>query len=150
MFPIYISLFFYRFLDFLLLAHSHSHSRTSLSNLFFHSLNSHPFSPNLSPLRASYISTLLIRYICSVSPDNEKINVKRVFLCIVFECLLNLPIKHSLELFTWLLRFVQYTYPGLKGNSNKIFLSSYLKESPKQYVEVHYRIFIFALFGEIF
>ena len=29
-------------------------------------------------------------------------------------------------------------------------LSSYLKETPKQYIEVYYRIFISALFGEIF
>ena len=38
----------------------------------------------------------------------------------------------------------------LKGKWQQNFLSSYLKESPKQYVEVYYRIFIFALFGEIF
>ena len=29
-------------------------------------------------------------------------------------------------------------------------LSSHLKETPKQYIEVYYRIFISALFGEIF
>ena len=30
------------------------------------------------------------------------------------------------------------------------FLSSYLKETPKQYIEVYYRIFISALFGKKF
>ena len=30
------------------------------------------------------------------------------------------------------------------------FLSSHLKETPKQYIDVYYRIFIFALFGAIF
>ena len=29
-------------------------------------------------------------------------------------------------------------------------LSSYLKETPKQYIEVYYRIFVSALFSEIF
>ena len=38
---------------------------------------------------------------------------------------------------------------SLKGNGKKI-LSSHLKETPKQYIEVYYRILISALFGEIF
>ena len=37
-----------------------------------------------------------------------------------------------------------------KGKWQQNFLSSYLKETPKQYIEVYYRIFISALFGEIF
>ena len=38
----------------------------------------------------------------------------------------------------------------LKGKWQKKFLSSHLKETPKQYIEVYYRILISALFGEIF
>ena len=38
----------------------------------------------------------------------------------------------------------------LKGKWQQKFLSFYLKETPKQYIEVYYRIFISALFGEIF
>ena len=38
----------------------------------------------------------------------------------------------------------------LKGKWQQKFLSSYLKETPKQCIEVNYRIFISALFGEIF
>ena len=38
----------------------------------------------------------------------------------------------------------------VKGKWQQNFLSSYLKETPKQYIEVYYRIFISALFGEIF
>ena len=38
----------------------------------------------------------------------------------------------------------------LKGKWQQKFLSSYLKETPKQYIEVNYRIFISALFGGIF
>ena len=34
--------------------------------------------------------------------------------------------------------------------ATKSFLSSHLKETPKQYIEVYYRIFISALFLEIF
>ena len=41
------------------------------------------------------------------------------------------------------------TFP-LKGKWQQIFLSSHLKETPKQYMEVYYRIFISALFREIF
>ena len=37
-----------------------------------------------------------------------------------------------------------------KGKWQQKFLSAYLKETPKQYIEVYYRIFIPALFGEIF
>ena len=37
-----------------------------------------------------------------------------------------------------------------RGKWQQNFLSSYLKENPKQYMEVYYRIFISALFGEIF
>ena len=37
-----------------------------------------------------------------------------------------------------------------KGRWGQKFLSSYLKETPKQYIEVYYRIFISALFGELF
>ena len=38
----------------------------------------------------------------------------------------------------------------IKGKCQQKFLSAYLKETPKQYIEVNYRIFIPALFGEIF
>ena len=38
----------------------------------------------------------------------------------------------------------------VKGKWQQTFLSAYLKETPKQYIEVYYRIFISALFGEIF
>ena len=38
----------------------------------------------------------------------------------------------------------------LKGKWQQNFLSSYLKETPKQDIEVYYTIFISALFGEIF
>ena len=38
----------------------------------------------------------------------------------------------------------------LKGKWQQKFLSAYLKETPKQFIEVYYRIFISALFGEIF
>ena len=38
----------------------------------------------------------------------------------------------------------------VKGKWQQKFLSSYLKETLKQYIEVYYRIFISALFGEIF
>ena len=38
----------------------------------------------------------------------------------------------------------------LKGKWQQKFLSSYLKETPKQCIQVNYRIFISALFGEIF
>ena len=37
-----------------------------------------------------------------------------------------------------------------KGKWRKNFLSSYFKETAKQYIEVYHRIFIPALFGEIF
>ena len=39
---------------------------------------------------------------------------------------------------------------AVKGKWQQKFLSAYLKETPKQYIEVYYRIFISALFGEIF
>ena len=42
------------------------------------------------------------------------------------------------------------TYEVLKGKWQQNFLSSHLKETPKQYIKVYYRIFISALFGEIF
>ena len=38
----------------------------------------------------------------------------------------------------------------LKGKWQQKFLSAYLKETPKQYIEAYYRIFISALFGKIF
>ena len=38
----------------------------------------------------------------------------------------------------------------IKGNWQQKFLSSYLKETPKQYIQVYYRIFISAFFGDIF
>ena len=38
----------------------------------------------------------------------------------------------------------------IKGKWQQKFLSSYLKGTPKQYIEVYNRIFISALFGEIF
>ena len=38
----------------------------------------------------------------------------------------------------------------LKRKWQKNVLSSHLKETPKQYIEVYYRIFKSALFGEIF
>ena len=38
----------------------------------------------------------------------------------------------------------------VKGKWQQNFLSAYLKETPKQYREVYHRIFISALFGEIF
>ena len=38
----------------------------------------------------------------------------------------------------------------LKGKWQQNFLSAYLKETPKQHIEVYYGIFISALFGEIF
>ena len=37
-----------------------------------------------------------------------------------------------------------------KGKWQQNFLSSYLKETSKQYIEVYYRIFISALFDETF
>ena len=40
--------------------------------------------------------------------------------------------------------------PRVKGKWQQNVLSSHLKETPKQYIEVYYRIFISALFGEIF
>ena len=39
---------------------------------------------------------------------------------------------------------------SLKGKWQQNFLSSHLKETPKQYIEVYYRILISALLGEIF
>ena len=38
----------------------------------------------------------------------------------------------------------------LKVKWQQNFLSSHLKETPKQYIEVYYRILVSALFGEIF
>ena len=38
----------------------------------------------------------------------------------------------------------------VKGKWQQNFLLSHLKDTPKQYIEVYYRIFISALFGEIF
>ena len=37
-----------------------------------------------------------------------------------------------------------------KGKWQQKFLLSHLKETPKQYIELYYRIFISALFHEIF
>ena len=39
---------------------------------------------------------------------------------------------------------------AIKGKWQQIFLSSHLKETSKQYIEVYYRILISALFGEIY
>ena len=39
---------------------------------------------------------------------------------------------------------------ALKEKWRQNVLSSHLKDTPKQYIEVYYRIFISALFGEIF
>ena len=39
---------------------------------------------------------------------------------------------------------------SFKGKWQQKFLSACLKQTPKQYIEVYYRIFISALFGEIF
>ena len=44
---------------------------------------------------------------------------------------------------------LKFTF-SIKGKWQQIFLSSHLKETPKQYMEVYYRIFISALFREIF
>ena len=41
-------------------------------------------------------------------------------------------------------------FRSFKGKWQQTFLSAYLKETPKQYIEVYHRIFISALFGEIF
>ena len=41
-------------------------------------------------------------------------------------------------------------YLQLKGKWQQNFLSSHLKETPKQYIDIYYRIHISALFGEIF
>ena len=38
----------------------------------------------------------------------------------------------------------------IKGKWQQKFLSAYLKETPKQYIKVYYRILISTLFGEIF
>ena len=42
------------------------------------------------------------------------------------------------------------TMRAFKGKWQQNFLLSHLKETPKQYIEVYYGIFISALFGEIF
>ena len=42
------------------------------------------------------------------------------------------------------------TFSTFQGKWQQKFLSSYLKETPKQYIEVYYRILISALFREIF
>ena len=42
------------------------------------------------------------------------------------------------------------TVLDIKGKWQPKFLSFYLKETPKQYIELYYRIVISALFGEIF
>ena len=39
---------------------------------------------------------------------------------------------------------------NFKGKLQQKFLLSYLKETPKQYIEIYYRIFRFALFRDIF
>ena len=45
---------------------------------------------------------------------------------------------------------VLLTFFSFKGKWQQKFLSSYLTETPKQYIKVYYRIFISALFGEMF
>ena len=52
--------------------------------------------------------------------------------------------------FLFLQNVAKYGKYNLKGKWQQKFLSAYLKETPKQYIEVYYRIFISALFGEIF
>ena len=49
-----------------------------------------------------------------------------------------------------LIRRTSNTIPIFKGKWQQIFLSSHLKETPKQYMEVCYRNVISALFREIF
>ena len=46
--------------------------------------------------------------------------------------------------------FVHGTAVQLKDSRNKKIISSLLKETPKQYIEAYCRIFISALFREIF
>ena len=45
---------------------------------------------------------------------------------------------------------VSFHLLSFKGKWQQKILSAYLKETPKQYIEVYYRILIPALFGEIF
>ena len=59
------------------------------------------------------------------------------------------PIQYIKYTITINLQIVSY-YSLFKGKWQQKFLSAYLKETPKQYIEVYYRIFISALFGEIF
>ena len=47
-------------------------------------------------------------------------------------------------------RLVQDRKLTFKGKWQQKFLSAYLKQTPKQYIEVYYRTLISALFGEIF
>ena len=47
-------------------------------------------------------------------------------------------------------RICKEILPHVRINGNNFFLTSHLKETPKQYMEVCYRIFISALFREIF
>ena len=55
-----------------------------------------------------------------------------------------------LPLWAGKLQYHPLEFECFKGKWQQNFLSSYLKETPKQYIEVYYRIFISALFGEIF
>ena len=48
------------------------------------------------------------------------------------------------------LKLASQFFKTFKGKSQQNFLSSHLKETPKQYIKVYCRIFISALFGEIF
>ena len=56
---------------------------------------------------------------------------------------------HDIKLYMETLREFYVMFP-IKGKWQQNVLSSHLKETPKQYIEVYYRIFISALFGEIF
>ena len=47
-------------------------------------------------------------------------------------------------------RFTSHISGTFKGDWQQKFLSVYLKDTPKQYIEVYYRIFVSALLGEIF
>ena len=63
------------------------------------------------------------------------------------------PNKCSIKFYfcsTFIKVYICSSFLLLKGKWQQKFLSSYLKETPKQCIEVNYRILISALFGEIF
>ena len=47
-------------------------------------------------------------------------------------------------------RHLEATSKDIKAKWQQKILSSYLKETPKQYIQVYYRVFTSAFFGEIF